>query len=288
MKLIQRYPLASFFIIAYAITWSLQLTGIFLAAPLGMTLSNETNFLYFMELLRMQLPPQQAMTLGIFGLGAGPLLSAMLVTWIVDGRDGLADLWQRSIKWKLGPRWYFIVLGLPVGLSLVSLALGALAAGGQLAYNLKLPIELFFPFFIYMLVFTGIAEEPGWRGFALPRLLKRYPAEKASWILGILWGVWHFPFIIYYNAALGLVPLLFSLLGLTLGIVGWTIVNTWVYVNTQSVWMIILLHGWGNAVQSYLVLSSGNYPAQTLYGILPWVLALFLLKKYGKDNLVQS
>ena len=71
--------------------------------------------------------------------------------------------------------------------------------------------------------------------------------------MGLLWGVWHFPFIIYYNLAAGPGPLIASLLGLTMGIIGWTIVNTWLYNNTESVWIMILLHGWGNAVQSYLV-----------------------------------
>lgn len=136
-----------------------------------------------------------------------------------------------------------------------------------------------------MVVFTGITEEPGWRGFALPRLQSRYTAEKSSWILGIAWGIWHFPFIIYYNYAFGIIPLLFSLLGLTLGIVGWTIVNTWIYNNTQSVFLMIILHGWGNTVHSYLVLSSNNYIAQTLYGIIPWLIASVLLRVYGKENL---
>jgi membrane protease YdiL (CAAX protease family) len=174
---------------------------------------------------------------------------------------------------------------LPILLSLVSLGIGFLAGGGKLDYNLRLPAPYFIPFFLYMLVFTGIAEEPGWRGFALPRLQSRYNAEESSWILGILWGVWHFPFMIYYSYSLGIVPLLFSLLGLTMGIIGWTIVNTWIYNNTQSVWMTILLHGWGNAVQSYLVLSSNNYVAQTLYGFLPWVIVIILLRIYGKENL---
>ena len=43
MNLIKRYQLASFFVIAFAITWSLQLTGIFLAVRQDMTLSNEAK-----------------------------------------------------------------------------------------------------------------------------------------------------------------------------------------------------------------------------------------------------
>lgn len=285
MNLVRRYPLVAFFVLAYAITWTLQLAGIFLAAAQGMRLGNEANFLHFVALLRMQLPPQQALVYLLFTLGAGPLFSALIVTGITEGRDGLIRLWEQSVKWRVAPRWYLVTLGLPVALSLVSLGIGALAAGGRIEYTPQLPLSSFLPFFLYMLVFTGITEEPGWRGFALPRLQRRYNAEQASWILGILWGVWHFPFIIYHNYSLGLGALFVSFLGLTLGIVGWTIVNTWLYNNTRSVFLLILLHGWGNAVHSYLVLSSNNYAAQTLYGILPWAIAVVLLRVYGKENL---
>ena len=46
------------------------------------------------------------------------------------------------------------------------------------------------------------------------------------------------------------------LIALTVGIVGWTIVLTWIYNNTQSLFWIIVIHGWNNTVHSYLVLSS--------------------------------
>lgn len=285
MKRIKQYPLASFFVLAYAITWTLQLAAIFLAPAQSMTLSNETNFQYFLGLLGGQLNSAQAMVYILFTLGAGPLFAALIVTRVVEGAEGVKDLWRRSARWKVEAKWYLAAFGIPLALALVSLGFGLLSTSGKMNYAAKLPVGSFLPFFLYMLVFTGIAEEPGWRGFALPRLQSRYSAEKASWILGILWGVWHFPFIIYYNLAAGLAPMIASLVGLTLGIVGWTIVNTWLYNNTESVWLVILLHGWGNAVQSYLVLSSGNMTAQTLYGVLPWVIAIILTRKFGKENL---
>ncbi len=70
-----------------------------------------------------------------------------------------------------------------------------------------------------------------------------------------------------------------------MSIVGWTMVNTWVYNSTESVLLMILLHGWYNTVDAYLVLSSQNALAQTLSGILPWALAIVLLRVYGGEDL---
>jgi hypothetical protein len=287
MKVIRLYPLASYFVLAFAITWTCQLTAIILAPSQGMSLSNETNLLYFVDLVTGRLSIKLMLVYGMFTLGAGPLFAALFVTWVTEGKHGVRILWEQATNWRIGVRWYVVAFMLPIVLSAVSLGIGLIVGNGTIDFTPKLPFTYFLPLFLYMVVFTGITEEPGWRGFALPRLQHRYTAERASWILGPLWGLWHFPFIIYYNDALGIVPLLFSLLGLTLGIVGWTIVNTWLYNNTRSVWIMILLHGWGNTVQSYLVLSSNSPIAQALYWILPWVLASILLRVYGKDNLAR-
>ncbi len=125
---------------------------------------------------------------------------------------------------------------------------------------------------------------PWRRGFALPHLQATTSAYRASWILGVLWGVWHFPFMIYFNRDQpGL--LIASLVGLTLGIAGWTIVNTWVYNNTESVLLIILLHSWNGAVQSYLILSQPSLVAQTMYTLVPWAIAALLARRYGEADL---
>jgi len=48
-------------------------------------------------------------------------------------------------------------------------------------------------FFLYNIIYGGLSEEPGWRGFALPRLQANFSPLVSSLILGVLWAVWHAP-----------------------------------------------------------------------------------------------
>jgi membrane protease YdiL (CAAX protease family) len=48
-------------------------------------------------------------------------------------------------------------------------------------------------FFLYNFIYGGLSEEPGWRGFALPRLQAKFSPLVSSLILGVIWAVWHAP-----------------------------------------------------------------------------------------------
>jgi membrane protease YdiL (CAAX protease family) len=151
---IKRYPMASYFVLAYAFAWSLAL------------------------LVSVSI---------VFGFLAlfGPTAAAIIVTASADGRAGVRALLGRLAIWRVGLRWYVVALGLPALLSLgvvgLSLALGAPAA---VQFNELSPVAMI----LFILV---IGEEIGWRGYALPRLQARYGALRASLILGSLWAGWH-------------------------------------------------------------------------------------------------
>ena len=284
--MLRRYPIASFVLIAYAITWSLQIGSLWVAIRSGLGLSNEDNARSFAGAFTGDVSGEQGLALLLFNLGQfGPAIAGTLLIGVLYGRSGLADLGRRLGAWRVPSRWYLIVVGLPIALSAAALGIGFLLGGFSLGpWELKLPAAAAAGFFLYMVVFTGLAEEPGWRGFALPQLQRTHTAARASWILGFIWGLWHVPFTVYFNREQPFV-ILPALLGLTFGIVGWTMVNTWIYNSTGSLLLIVLLHGWGNTVQSYLVLSQPNFLAHTLYAVLPWAIAIWLSRRYGDETL---
>jgi membrane protease YdiL (CAAX protease family) len=282
----RRHPVVSFVILAYLITWGIQVPLIFFAHNRDVELSNEDNFHHFSDLIRLDASGDQAMSVLLFNVGQfGPFAAALIMAGHLYGLTGVRDLASRIVRWNVAPFWYLMVIVLPLIVAAASLAIAALTDGFSVGpFSPEVAWAALPLFFLYSVVFNGLTEEPGWRGFALPHIQAHTNAYRASWIVGVIWGIWHLPFITYYNRdePFMMIP---SLFGLTLGIVGWTIVNTWIYNSTRSVWMIILLHGWNNTIQSYFILSQDNFAAQGIFTVFPWAIAIYLAKRYGEENL---
>ncbi|MDQ4129286.1 MAG: hypothetical protein M3151_15295, partial [Actinomycetota bacterium] len=125
----RKSPLVAFFVIALSVTWSTQTLGLLLAQRSNLSLLNEDNLLNLFGLLSLRLAPGEAAAFVAYTLGFGPLVAALLVTWAVGGRRGIAELWGRITKWRVEPRWYLVVCLLPVALALLSLVAGVLFGG---------------------------------------------------------------------------------------------------------------------------------------------------------------
>lgn len=174
-----RHQLAAYFLGAYAITW-------LLVSPL------------VASALHLISPPVSP---AWHALGAlGPLLSALGVTAIAGGRRGLTQLLRGMGRWRIGLGWALIALLSPFALFALSSAV--LALFGQPWPDLG-AIAARFGDSTWLLVWLlgsavyGLGEEPGWRGFALPRLQARWSPIAAAAILTLGWGLWHAPFFFY-------------------------------------------------------------------------------------------
>jgi membrane protease YdiL (CAAX protease family) len=216
----RRHPLIAFFGFAYAISWLA-----WLPAALG-----------YRGDLDLLLP-----LIAQFG----PALAALVVAWRAGAsvRD-----WARGIlRWRVAPRWYAAAIGLPV------LVLGAEAAVFGLLGNpidlaaLPGPLAAALPTLAVLTLLAGLGEEPGWRGFALPRLQERHTPVVATLLLGGAWALWHLPLAFvdprFPHGFTSPAPLALLALLTLLGIVGYAFFYTWVYNGTRSILLCMLLHG---------------------------------------------
>ena len=170
----------------------------------------------------------------------GPMLAAIIVTWLTDGREGLKELFRRGLKWRLHPAWWLVAIAPLILYGLVALVLRAIqgqwpdaAVLGQIDYIPSLGIGALF---FWILTF-GLGEETGWRGFALPRLQRGHSALSATLILWALWALWHLP-LFFYSYDLSVVP------GLTIGLLAGAVTFTWLYNSTGgSILAVAVWHG---------------------------------------------
>jgi len=225
---VRRRPLLSFFVLAIAASWIAWLPYILSLHGLG--------------IWDFSFPggPNGGQLFGMLpGAYLGPIGAALVVTAIADGRAGLRAWARRLWNWKVGWRWYVgILLGVPAAMLLS----GLVFSGGQAQMPATLALLVLVPGLLFQMVTTGLAEEPGWRDFALPRMQRMIGAPRAAVVIGALWGVWHLPLFVtqwgqwpdvsWYR------PLAF--VGFC---IAFNLVMAWVFNRTgQSLPMAMLLH----------------------------------------------
>jgi uncharacterized protein len=226
-SLLARHPLVFFFLIAYAGTW-------LVTVPVALSTNG-------VGLLPFSIPEGSVFFVSAAWVFLGPTLAAFIMTGTTEGRAGIRRLLHRYVLWRVGLRWYLVVLiGPPVIILLVTVLLpGALASFQMLA---PLDLLLLLVSFPLVLIFGGpLFEEGGWRGFALPRLQRLYGPFVGTLILGILWACWHLP--LFWITAWGTPPTILNMVLYIPSVIFMTIVFTWVFNNTKgSLLLAILLH----------------------------------------------
>jgi len=101
---------------------------------------------------------------------------------------------------------------------------------------------------VVVIILIAIGEEYGWRGYLLPRLMRRFSVFYSSIILGLIWGFWHFPAYLIGTGTPQDMSFFVFLLWVILG----TLFISWIYYYTTSVLTSILAHISANAAFNYL------------------------------------
>jgi uncharacterized protein len=248
--LLARHPLISYFIITFVFSWLLLLPG-----PLT----------YYGIL---SVSPRLLGYLAIASL-LGPAFSGFVMSVATGGAAGVGDWVRRIVLWRVGLGWYlFALLGIPAVMVLGTIVLrpGALSSFDFSAQ----PFTLTYLIAFVSIVFIGgpLLEEPGWTGFAQPRLQRLQGPLVGGLILGGLWALWHLPgFLIPSQNFTDIPPrgTVLEFVVFALALVGLRLVIMWVVNNTRgSVLIAILTHASWNTFYSAALI--GLFPVRSVLG----------------------
>jgi membrane protease YdiL (CAAX protease family) len=225
---IRRRPILSFFVLANAASWVAWIPYVLSLSGLGVW-----EF-------RFPGGPIGGQLLGMLpGACLGPIGSAVVVTAIADGRPGLRTWARRLWRWRVSWRWYVgILLGVPVAMVLS----GLVFSGGRAHLPSAAVLLALIPGLLAQMVTTGLAEEPGWRDFALPRVQRLLGAPRAAVVIGVLWGIWHLPLFLTEWGGWPDAPW-YRPIEFVAFCIAFNVVMSWVFNSTgQSLPMAMLLH----------------------------------------------
>ena len=253
----RKYPIAWFYILAFSISW-LGMISIVLVSR-GIAPLYRPYFLI----------------LSIF-YAIGPALAAVIVSRVTRGKAGVRDLDKGLLQWRAGFVWYTVAILGSGALLIVAQVITKLLG---LTVTIAVPQrELsFYVIFSYAINFlANTCEEIGWRGFALPRLQKRYSALFATLIVGILWGLWHLPLLFMVGNPMSEYPFFWFV-----SIFADAFIYTWLYNSTKgSILIVALFHGSGNIFGAFI---TGVSPIA--YALVNCVVAIALIAVFGSTNL---
>lgn len=203
-----------------------------------------------------------------------PGLAAMFLTYR-KGKTGVASLFQPLTKWKVGFKWYLIVLIIEPGRWLLAFSIDRLMGGtyqlGNALLHDTFGSKAFFmiPVAVIFTIPNALGEELGWRAFALPRLQKRFGGLLASIIIGLFWGFWHIPAWIAWNTSdVSFVPIFL----LVISTIPSAIIFTWLFNKTQGSLLVVVLYHASIANKGYFL---PELPTRTGMVIL-WIIAFLI------------
>jgi membrane protease YdiL (CAAX protease family) len=229
---IRKHPVLAYFVLTFVISWG----GVLLV------IGGPGRIMRTSEQFETLLPAV------ILALLTGPSVSGVLLTVFVYGRKGLRELLSRLLKWRVGIRWYAIVLlAAPLLMMAIYLALSLLSPDflpGIFVSEDKVSHLLMG---LVTGLMAGFFEELGWTGFVTPRLRQRYSVFGTGLIVGLLWAVWHILPALWLGFASGTLSGALStvsyLVDPFLFLMAFRVLIVWVYDRTGgSLLMAMLMH----------------------------------------------
>lgn len=216
----------------------------------------------------------------------GPSAAALIMVYKSGGWVKIKEFLKSSLTFKFNKLWLIpIFLLMP---AIVGVSLWLAVIGGEPLPQMPVLSNpwIILPAFLQIFFLGGpLAEEFGWRGYALDRLQMRYNALFSSIILGVVWGLWHLPL---YFMPLQQIYQNIPFVGFVMGTIFLSILMTWIYNNTnKSVLAVMCFHTSGNL--AHFIFPAAFTKMGGLYSlILNILLVVFVLIFWGTKTMVRK
>ena len=256
--LLRRHSVVGYFVIAYAFAWAIWI-------PMALT----GTIVRQGSAWPNHIP-------GLFG----PMVAGFAMSALVAGRAGVADLVGRIFRWRVKVRWYLAALSPAAFFGVAAVVMAAMGQGwpdlGELGRFSSLPVLWPPLMWIALLVLNSFPEEIGWRGFAVPQLLKTRSLLTTALLVGVLWALWHVPsmFVIqnYRELGLSVLPAFFP------GIVAGSIFLAWLYRSSGgSVLVVAVWHATYNLFAGTAA-AHGLVAAIVSTGVMAWAALIVVVE----------
>jgi len=249
--------LLTFFIIAFGWMWLL----------------NAPRVLASYEIIQI---PAILSTILSYSAVFGPGVAAFILTRTQSGKQGVKALWKKGWTAKFSKKWLVPALFLMPVMGILTGQILRLF-DQPVAREYGLPPAMIIPIGLLIWLLGALPEEYGWRGYALPRLLKKYSPLTASLILGVAWGIWHLPLHFISSSTQYVIPVWEYVLQTVL----LTVIYTWLHLGTKgSILVAGFFHATGNltgAVFPYWTTETGRWVSFGLL-LIPAALIAFRMK----------
>lgn len=220
-----------------------------------------------------------------------PAIVAATLAHRAGGRLDVRRLFGTRRQWALPTPWYLVGTALPFAINAAALGIYAILGGegpglaGALAPEQEaIPLPLLAVTFLVL----SLAEELGWRAYALPQLQRRFTALTASVAIGVAWGLWHLPLTLTADSTQSQLPFWWYMVQ----VVAASVVFTWLYNSTGgSLAAVTVLHASTQLANIVLPVANTSVAGPSPYHIVvvtTVVVAVALVALSGPRHLGQE
>jgi membrane protease YdiL (CAAX protease family) len=230
----ERRVLPTFFAIVFGTTWLLQLPAILVQRG------------YLAGSIDRYVP---LVVLGYFV----PTIAALVLSRLDLGGEGVRPLLHRFGEWRVAPGWYLLALAHSAVILVLGITFARFVTSSHIGDPFYPPTA---PAQIAAMIVIPFTEQIPWRGFVYPPLERRFGPLGASLVVGAAWALFHLQKQSLLGPGFTFEVALWTLLLMTAG----TVVFTWFYLRTASMFLVVVANAGVYLNNSTLALPANAAP----------------------------